>query len=172
MAIIKSFGGKHPKIAASAFIADNAVIIGDVEIGENASIWYGCMIRGDVNYIRIGDGTNVQDNSTIHVSRYHGPTILGKGITIGHSVVLHACDLHDYSFVGMGSVLLDGSKIETHGMLAAGSLLTPNKIVAKNELWAGSPAKLFRAMKPDEIEYIYTSEQNYIRLGAEHKAEV
>lgn len=169
MPIIKPFKGKYPKIADDAFIADDAVIIGDVEIGAKASIWYGCVIRGDVNYIRIGAGTNIQDNSTIHVSRYDGPTIIGSGITVGHKALLHACILEDYSFVGMGAVLLDGSKVNKHGMLAAGAMLAPKKIVPSGELWAGSPAKLFRSLRQEEIDYIYTSEANYIKLGQEHK---
>ncbi|MDF3047530.1 MAG: transferase, hexapeptide repeat family protein [Candidatus Midichloriaceae bacterium] len=169
MPIIKSFKGKYPKIADDAFIADDVVIIGDVEIGSKASIWYGCVIRGDVNYIKIGKGTNIQDDSVIHVSRYNGPTIIGDGVTVGHKVLLHACTLEDYSFAGMGSILLDGSKIEKHGMLAAGALLTPNKTIPSGQLWAGSPAKLLRDMRSDEIEYIYTSERNYIILGQEHK---
>jgi carbonic anhydrase/acetyltransferase-like protein (isoleucine patch superfamily) len=169
MPIIKSFKGKHPKIADDAFIADDAVIIGDVEISSKASIWYGCIIRGDVNSIKIGAGTNIQDGSIIHVSRYNGPIVIGNGVTVGHKVIMHACTLEDYSFVGMGSILLDGSKIEKHGMLAAGAMLTPNKVIPSGQLWAGSPAKILREMRADEIEYIYTSERNYIILGEEHK---
>lgn len=169
MPIIRPFNGKYPKIAEDAFIADDAVIIGDVEIGSKSSIWYGCVIRADVNYIRIGEGTNIQDSSMIHVSRYNGPTIIGSGITVGHKVTLHACTLDDYSFVGMGAILLDRSEVKKHGMLAAGAMLTPKKIVPAGELWAGEPAKFFRAMSKEEIEYIYTSEKNYIKLSAEHK---
>lgn len=169
MAIIKPFNGIYPKIADDAFIADDAVIIGDVEIASKASIWYGTVVRGDVNYIRIGAGTNIQDNSTIHVSRFDGPTIIGEGVTVGHKVLLHACKIHDHSFIGMCSILLDNSVVEEHGMLAAGSMLTPGKVVKSDEMWAGSPAKLFRSMKQDEIDYIYTSEENYIQLAMQHK---
>lgn len=170
MPIIKPFKGKFPKIAPDAFIADDAVIIGDVEIGSKASIWYGVIIRGDVNYIRIGANTNIQDNSTIHVSRYEGPTIVGDGVTVGHDVVLHACILEDHSFVGMKSCVLDGAKIKTHGMLAAGALLSPNKVIESGDMWAGVPAKTFRKMHQSEIDYIYTSRDNYVILGEEHKA--
>lgn len=169
MPIIKSFKGKTPRIADDAFIADDVVIIGDVEIGSKASIWYGTVIRGDVNFIRIGDETNIQDNCTIHVSRYDGPTIIGKGVTVGHNVLLHACTVEDYSFIGMGSTLLDYSVVKTHGMLAAGALLSPKKVIAAEELWAGMPAKLFRSMSQEEIDYIYTSRDNYVLLGQEHK---
>ncbi len=169
MAIIQSYNGKHPKIADSAFIAENAVIIGDVEIGHDASIWYGCVIRGDVNYIRIGAGSNIQDNSTIHVSRYHGPTIVGSGVTVGHKVLLHACILEDHSFVGMGAILLDKSKVESQAMIAAGALLAPNKVVPQNQIWAGNPAKFFRNLRQDETDYIYTSEKNYIELAQIYK---
>jgi gamma-carbonic anhydrase len=169
MAIIKPFNGIYPKIADDAFIADDAVIIGDVEIGSKASIWYGTVVRGDVNYIRIGAGTNIQDNSTIHVSRFDGPTIIGAGVTVGHKALLHACTIHDHTFIGMGSILLDNSIVEEHGMLAAGAMLTPGKVIKSDEMWAGSPAKLFRAMKQEEIDYIYTSEKNYIELAMQHK---
>jgi carbonic anhydrase/acetyltransferase-like protein (isoleucine patch superfamily) len=169
MAIIKPFNGIYPRIADDAFIADNAVIIGDVEIGPKASIWYGCVIRGDVNHIKIGAGSNIQDNSTIHVSRKDGPTIVGKGVTVGHKALLHACILEDYSFIGMGAVLLDGSIVETNGMLAAGALLTQKKVVARGELWAGSPAKFFRLLSQEEIDYIPISEANYIELSGIHK---
>lgn len=164
MPIIRSFKGIMPKIAEDAFIADDAVIIGDVEIASGASIWYGCVLRGDVNYIRVGENSNIQDNSTIHVSRYVGPTIIGKGVTVGHNVVLHACKLYDNSFVGMGAIVLDESKIMQHGMLAAGAVLT-GKTVPAGELWMGMPAAFARKIRQDEIDYIYTSSANYVELA-------
>ncbi len=169
MPLILPYRGVYPKIDDSAFIAEDAVIIGDVEIGAEASIWYGCVIRGDVNYIRIGAGTNIQDNTTIHVGRNHGPTIIGEGVTVGHKALLHACRLHDECFIGMGAQLLDYSVVERHAMVAAGSLLTAKKTVQSGEIWAGNPAKFFRLMHPEEIEDIAGSKERYIKLAAEYK---
>lgn len=169
MAIILPYNGKYPKIADDAFIAKNAVIIGDVEIGSKANIWYGCVVRGDVNHIRIGEGTNIQDGTIVHVNRDNGPTIIGKGVTIGHMALLHACHLHDYSFVGMGAKVIDFAVVETNAMVAAGSLIAPHKKVLSKQLWAGVPAKFFREMSQEEIDYIKISEANYIKLAHEHK---
>lgn len=168
MPLILPYNGVYPQIAPDAFIAQNAVIIGNVEIGSNASIWYGCVLRGDVNYIKVGIGSNIQDNTVIHVSRYNGPTIIGNGVTIGHSALIHAAICEDHSFIGMGSKMLDNSVVKTHGMLAAGALLAPNKIVATGEIWAGTPAKFFRKLSQEEKDYIKTSEDNYIKLGQEY----
>jgi carbonic anhydrase/acetyltransferase-like protein (isoleucine patch superfamily) len=154
MAIIIPYNGKTPKIANDAFIAHNATIIGDVEIGSKSSIWFGCVLRGDVNYIRVGNNTNIQDGTIIHVSRYEGPTIIGNGITIGHQALLHACTLEDHCFIGMASQIIDKAIVESKAMVAAGSLVTPRKIVKTGELWAGIPAKLLRELKPEETEYI------------------
>jgi len=171
MPIIRPYKGIYPSIAEDAFIAEDAVIIGDVVIASGVSIWYGCILRGDVNHIRVGAGTNIQDGSTVHVSRYEGPTIIGAGVTVGHDVTLHACILEDHSFVGMGAIILDGARICTHGMLAAGGLLAPRKSIPARELWGGTPAKLMRNMTDEEIDYIYTSQRNYVELGKSYKAE-
>jgi gamma-carbonic anhydrase len=168
MPVILPYKGKYPKIAEDAFIAANAVIIGDVEIGSKASIWYGCVVRGDVHHIRIGDGTNIQDGTVIHVNRNDGPTIIGKGVTVGHMALLHACILEDHCFVGMGSKVIDNAVVKTHGMVAAGALISPNKIVESKQLWAGVPGKFFRELSQDEIAYIKISEDNYIKLASEH----
>ena len=171
MAIILPYKGKLPKIDSTAFIAENAVIIGDVEIGANVGIWYGCIVRGDVNSIKIGEGTNIQDGTIIHVNRKDGPTIIGKGITVGHMALLHACTLHDHSFVGMGAKVIDYTTVETHAMVAAGAVLSPRKTVKSGELWAGVPAKLMRQMTQEEIDYIKISESNYIKLAKEYLSE-
>lgn len=165
---IISYKGKSPKISPTAFIAPGAIIIGDVEIGDYANIWFGCVIRGDVNYIRIGAGTNIQDNSTVHVTRKTGPTIIGAGITIGHQVVLHACNLEDGCFIGMHSTIMDMAVVETGGMVAAGALVSPHKRIPKGQIWGGNPAKFLRDMRQEEIDYIKVSERNYIELAAEY----
>jgi gamma-carbonic anhydrase len=169
MAIILPYKGTYPRIAGDAFIAANAVIIGDVEIGSKASIWYGCVVRGDVNHIKIGAETNIQDGTVIHVNRKDGPTIIGIGVTVGHMALLHACTIHDYGFIGMGAKVIDHAVVESEAMVAAGALIPPGKVVKKGELWAGVPAKLFRALSEEERKYIYVSKENYIALAAEHK---
>ena len=133
-----------PRIAPDAFIAPNAVIIGDVEIGSQTNVWFNCVIRGDVNTIRIGNRTNIQDGTVIHVTRKTGPTKIGSGVTIGHMVLLHACTLEDNSFVGMQSTIMDNAVVESGGMVAAGAIVTPNKRIPRGQIWAG---KIFPRLK-------------------------
>lgn len=158
-----------PKIADDAFIAPNAVIIGDVEIGSKSNVWFNCVIRGDVNIIRIGERTNIQDGTVIHVTRKTGPTKIGSGVTIGHMALLHACTLEDGSFIGMQSTVMDGAVVESGAMVAAGAIVTPNKRIPKGQIWAGNPAKYLRDLKPQEAEFIKISEDNYVRLAGEYK---
>lgn len=166
--LILPYRGIYPTIAPDAFIAPGAVIIGDVHIGSQSNVWFGCVIRGDVNYIRIGERTNIQDGSVVHVTRKTGPTLIGNGVTIGHSVLLHACTLEDDCFVGMHSTAMDGAVVESGGWLAAGALLTPGKRVPKGQVWAGNPAKYLRDLKDGEISFIPVSAQNYVELGQEY----
>ncbi len=169
--LILPFQGIMPKIHPDAWIAPGAVVIGDVEIGAETSVWFGCVIRGDVNRIRIGERTNIQDNTTIHVTRNTGPTQIGSGITIGHNAMLHACTLEDECFVGMSATVLDGAVVKNGGMLAAGSLLTARKEVPAGALWAGNPAKYFRDLKPQEAEFIGISAENYVNDMKQHRGE-
>lgn len=168
-AIILPYLGIHPTIHPDAFIAPGAVVIGDVHIGAESSVWFGCVIRGDVNSIRIGERTNIQDGTVIHVTRKTGPTTIGSGITIGHRVLIHAAILEDHCFVGMGATLLDFATVETGGFLAAGSMLTSHKHVPTGQMWAGNPAKPFRDLKQDEIDFIPVSAQNYVDLAKDYK---
>jgi carbonic anhydrase/acetyltransferase-like protein (isoleucine patch superfamily) len=170
MALIRDHHGISPRIHPSAFIAENAVIIGDVEIGAHASVWYGCVLRGDLNAIRIGAGTNIQDGTVIHVAADRPgqtpyPTIVGADVTVGHMALLHACTVGDDGFVGMKACLLDGSKIEASGMLAAGALLTPGKVVPSGELWGGSPARFMRTLGPDQDRSFKESAAHYVQLA-------
>lgn len=151
-----------PSIAPDAFIAPNAMIIGDVHIGSQAGIWFGCVVRGDVAPVKIGARTNIQDGTVIHTSRYEGPTIIGSGVTVGHKAILHACTLEDDCFVGMGSILMDKVVVERGGMVAAGALVTPGKRVKAGQIWAGNPAKYFRDMTDAEKAYIAESAANYV----------
>jgi carbonic anhydrase/acetyltransferase-like protein (isoleucine patch superfamily) len=144
------FEGVMPKVAADAFVAPSAAVIGDVTVGAQSGIWFHCVLRGDTNFIRIGARTNIQDGTIIHVNSGNFPTIIGNDVTVGHACIIHACTLEDNAFVGMGATVLDGAVIEAGGMLAAGALLTPNKRIGPNELWQGSPARLWRVMDAEE----------------------
>jgi len=168
-AFILPFNGIMPMIHETAWIAPGAVVIGDVHIGAQTNVWFGCVIRGDVNTIRIGARTNIQDGSVIHVTRKTGPTVIGSGITIGHRALLHACTLEDDCFIGMGASLLDGSTVKSGAYLAAGALLTPNKSVPSGQMWAGNPAKFFRDVTPQEAEFISISASNYVRLAGNYR---
>src|SRR5579862_3529502 len=149
---IYSLDGITPKIAPDAFVAPTAAVIGDVEVGSESGIWFHCLVRGDMNFIRIGARTNIQDGAIIHVDSGVFCTTIGDDVTVGHNAVIHACALKDRAFVGIAATILDGAVIEEGGMLGAGGLLTPGKVIGRNELWTGSPAKLRRVM--DEAERI------------------
>ena len=136
------YRGARPVIDATAFVAEGCRIVGDVEIGAEASIWFNCVIRGDEHAVRIGARSNVQDGTVIHVHSAKQGTFIGADVTIGHKALLHACTIDDGGFVGMGAIVLDEAVIEGGGMLAAGAMLTPGKRVPSGELWAGSPARL------------------------------
>mgnify|MGYP001351767480 CR=1 FL=1 len=161
-----------PKIHESVFIAPSASVIGDVEIGEQSNIWYNCVLRGDVNDIKIGKRTNIQDGTVIHVTTDFSGTYVGDDVTVGHAAILHACTVEDFGFVGMQACVMDGAVVEGHAMLAAGALLTPNKRVPKGQLWAGRPAKYMRDLTQEELDYIKWSSPHYAALGQEHKRNV
>lgn len=164
-ALIRPHHGVTPVIGEGAFVAETAVLIGDVVVGRDASIWYGCVLRGDGNFIRVGDRTNVQDGTIVHIATDAFPTLIGAGVTIGHSATIHACTLEDDSFVGMGATVMDGAVVERHAMVAAGALVTPGKVVRAGELWAGSPARKMRDLTPQEVERIHTSAIHYCELA-------
>ena len=165
-ALIRSHHGVTPTVAASAFVAETAVIIGDVTIGEQASIWYGCVLRGDGNFIRVGARTNIQDGTIVHVNHEREGaagtrTIIGADVTIGHMALIHACTLEDGCFIGMQACVMDGAVVESGAMVAAGALVTPGKRVKRGELWSGSPAKLMRKLTESELKYFsYTVEHS------------
>lgn len=174
MSIVVPFAGSVPSIDASAFVAPNAVVIGNVDISADASIWYNVVLRGDVNRISIGARTNIQDGSVIHVdSAKDGseglPTIIGADVLIGHLVMLHGSTLHDRAFVGLGSIVMDGCTIESDGMLAAGAMLTPGKTIGQRELWVGRPAKYLRMLSDAEVAINRRGVAHYVDLAHAHR---
>jgi carbonic anhydrase/acetyltransferase-like protein (isoleucine patch superfamily) len=173
-ALIRPHHGISPRIADDAFVAETAVVIGDVEIAAGASIWYGCVLRGDSNSIRIGARTNIQDGTVIHVNHDREGaagtrTTIGSGITVGHMALLHACTLEDNCFIGMKACVMDGVVVESGAMVAAGALVTPGKRVKRGELWAGSPAKFMRNLTDAEMAYFAYSADHYCELAASHR---
>lgn len=170
-----TFGGKTPRIDPAAFVAPGARLIGDIEIGPEASVWYNCVLRGDMNRIRIGARTNVQDGTVIHVdpARPGGPSegfpvLIGEEVLIGHMAMIHGCVLHDRAFVGLGSIIMDGCVIESDAMLAAGAMLTPGKRVPSGQLWAGRPARLVRELTADDLAGMQMGVAHYVALARKH----
>jgi carbonic anhydrase/acetyltransferase-like protein (isoleucine patch superfamily) len=156
--VILPFKDKRPQIDETAFIAENAVIIGDVTIGTKSSIWYSCVLRGDMNFIRIGNDTNIQDGTIVHVDSKGYPTILGDRVTVGHMALLHACTLKDDAMIGMQACVMDGAVVGEGSLIAAGALVTPGKQIGPGEVWAGRPAKFLRKVGPDDqkmLDYIW-----------------
>lgn len=169
--ITRPYRDKVPELGARAYIDPAATVIGDVVLGDDVSVWPQTVIRGDVNFIRIGARTNVQDGTVIHVS-HDGPhaklggfaTVIGADVTIGHKAIIHACRIHDAALIGMGAIVLDGAVIEQHGFVGAGALVAPGKTVGEGELWLGNPARKARMLSEAEIEALYYSAQHYVRL--------
>jgi carbonic anhydrase/acetyltransferase-like protein (isoleucine patch superfamily) len=147
---IFALGNLYPRIAADVFVAPGSVVIGDVEIGEGSSIWFNCTLRADIDAIRIGKHSNLQDGTIVHADP-GSPTVIGDDVLVGHMVMLHGATIEDRGFVGMGAMLLNGARVESDAMLGAGSLLTGGKTVATGELWAGRPAKFVRRLSEDQI---------------------
>ncbi|CAA7397738.1 unnamed protein product [Spirodela intermedia] len=167
---------KVPNVDKEAFVAPSASVIGDVQVGRGSSIWYGCVLRGDVNSIRVGSGTNIQDNSLVHVAKSNLagkvlPTIIGDNVTVGHGATLHGCIVEDEAFVGMGAVLLDGVVVEKNGMVAAGALVRQNTRIPTGEVWGGNPARFLRRLTEEELAFIAQSAANYGNLAQVHAAE-
>jgi carbonic anhydrase/acetyltransferase-like protein (isoleucine patch superfamily) len=162
------FLGVSPTIGENVFIAPTAVVIGDAVIGAGTSVWFNCVIRGDVHQIRIGERNNIQDGTIIHVTGGKLGTHLGSDITIGHGAILHACTLEDRCFIGMGAVVLDGAVVESGAMVAAGAVVTPGKRVKSGELWAGNPARMLRRLSDEEIAFFPVSAEKYVELAAKY----
>lgn len=170
MTSIRPYLDRFPVLGPRVYVDEAATVIGDVVLGEDVSVWPGTVIRGDVNHIRIGARTNVQDGTIIHVSHHSPynkagyPTLIGEDVTIGHGTIIHACTIEDQCLIGMGACILDGATVKRQGFLGAGAVLGPGKVVGEAELWLGNPARLARKLSDKEVESLLYSAQHYVRL--------
>src|SRR5512134_3805084 len=169
MPVILPYDGKAPRVAASAFLAEGSVVVGDVAIGEESSVWFQTVVRGDVNHIRIGARTNVQDHSVVHVTGGTHPTVIGDDVTVGHRVVLHGCTVKDRCLVGIGAIVLDGAVLEAESMVGAGALVPPGMVVPSGKLVLGSPARVKRDLTAEEIAFFRNSAARYAGYAARYK---
>ena len=168
---LRPYLDQFPRLGERVYVDPAANVIGDVELADDVSVWPGCVVRGDVNFIRIGARTNIQDGTVIHVS-HDGPharlggfaTVIGEDVTIGHKAIVHACRIGDAALIGMGAIVLDGAVVEPHGFVGAGAVVPPGKTVGRGELWLGNPARKVRVLSEADIEGLYYSAQHYVRL--------
>jgi carbonic anhydrase/acetyltransferase-like protein (isoleucine patch superfamily) len=168
-ASIITYKGITPSIHPSVFLCEGVRIIGDVEIGEDSSVWYNTVIRGDVNYIKIGNRTNIQDMSMLHVTIKKHPLVIGNDITIAHSVTLHGCTVKDKAMVGIGAICLDGSVVESNSIVAAGALVREGFVVPEGTLVAGVPAKVVKELASEEIEHLTEIAPRYVGYVREYR---
>lgn len=166
--MIKEFNGYMPDIDDQCYISESVDIIGNVTIKKGANIWFGTRIRGDMNRIVIGENTNIQENSVVHVD-INSPTIIGKDVTIGHGAIIHGCTISDNVLVGMGAIILNNAKIGNNTIIGAGSLITQGKEFPEGVLILGNPAKIVRELNDDEIKNIKASSKNYVELSKKYK---
>jgi carbonic anhydrase/acetyltransferase-like protein (isoleucine patch superfamily) len=168
--MIFPFRMKMPTLGENVYIAPSAVVIGDVEAGAGASVWFHAVVRGDVERVRIGARSNIQDNATVHVTHDTWPALLGCGITIGHGAVIHGCSIDDHCLIGVGAIVLDGVEIGAECLVGAGALVTPGSKFSPRSLVFGNPAKRVRELRPDEISRLHESAENYVRYAHEYRA--
>lgn len=170
MAIIKELRGKNPVFGTNCFLAENAVIVGDVTMGDDCSIWFSAVLRGDVHSIVMGNKVNIQDNATIHATYLKSPTVIGNHVSIGHNAVVHGCTIHDNVLIGMGAIVMDDCIVESNSLIAAGAVVTKGTHIKEGELWAGMPAKKIKDvpqhLKEGEIERIAN---NYLMYSSWYK---
>lgn len=168
--IIKKLNGKEPQIGNDCFIAENAVLVGDVQMGDQCSIWYSAVLRGDVHYIKMGNKVNVQDNATVHCTYQKHPTEIGNNVSIGHNAIVHGCTIHDNVLVGMGAIIMDDCVIESNSIIAAGAVVTKGTRVTSGSVYAGMPAKKIKDISPEltsgEVDRIAN---NYVKYSSWYK---
>ena len=170
MAIIKELNGHSPKFGNNCFLADNAVVVGEVEMGDDCSIWFSAVVRGDVHFIKMGNKVNIQDNATIHATYQKSPTIIGNNVSIGHNAIVHGCTIHDNVLVGMGAIVMDDCIVESNSIVAAGAVVTAKTHIKEGEIWAGVPAKKVKDVSQNlitgEIDRIAN---NYVKYSSWYK---
>jgi carbonic anhydrase/acetyltransferase-like protein (isoleucine patch superfamily) len=170
--LIVPFKGFTPRIAASAFIAPNAALIGEVEIGDNCSIWFSTVLRGDGPGISVGENSNLQDGTVVHVAARGLRATVGRNVTVGHMALLHACEIQDDAFIGMNATVLDGAVVESGAMVAAGAVVTPRKVVRRSELWAGNPAQKLRDLTEKDFESFRRVVAHYVELARAYRVDI
>ena len=163
--LIEAFQGKYPDLAETTFVAEGAAVIGDVTIGVDSSVWFNATIRGDVNWIRIGESSNIQDNAVVHVSSGSAPAAIGNQVTVGHSAIVHGCRVEDRVLVGIGAIILDHAVINSDCIVGAGSLVTQRLEIPPRSLVLGRPARVVRTLSEEEVESIRRHADNYVTLG-------
>ncbi|MFK7970869.1 MAG: gamma carbonic anhydrase family protein [Bacteroidia bacterium] len=168
MALIKSYKGIHPTLHHKVYLAETAVVVGDVEIGTDSNIWYGAVIRGDVEPIKIGKGTNIQDGAMLHTSTDRVPCIVGDYVTVGHHAILHGCTIHDEVLIGMGAVVLDEAVVPSHTLIAANAVVTEGSKLEGGFIYAGVPARKIKALSPEQIADFRANAEHYIEHAKEH----
>jgi len=174
---LRPFDGRLPVLGERVYVDPASTVIGDVVLGDDVSVWPGTVIRGDVNHVRIGARSNIQDGTIIHVSHHSPfnkagyPTLIGKDVTVGHGTIIHACSIGDLCLIGMGACILDGASIGKYGFVGAGAVVGPGKQVGEAELWLGNPARFARKLSDKEIESLHYSAQHYVRLKDRYLAQ-
>jgi carbonic anhydrase/acetyltransferase-like protein (isoleucine patch superfamily) len=168
--MITTYQDVPPTLGRGVFVAESALVLGRVILGDEANVWYGCVLRGDVGTIRVGARTNIQDLSVVHVTSGTFDTTIGADVTVGHRAILHGCTVEDLVLVGMGAILLDGSVVEPECIIGAGALVSPGTRIPSGSLALGSPAKVVRRLKDAEREHLRSSAQHYVALAREHQA--
>ena len=171
MALIRPWGGKAPRLDETVWVAEGAVVVGEVEIGPQSSLWFGTVVRGDVNSIRIGARTNLQDYTVVHVTAKTHPTVVGDDVTVGHRVTLHGCTIRNRCLIGIGAVVLDGAEVGEDAMVGAGALVPPGMVVPPRTLALGSPARVKRPLTDDEIDALRRSASNYVGYAEHYRRE-
>jgi len=170
MPIIQPYGGRAPRLHPTVYVAPDGVVVGDVEIGEGSSLWFGTVVRGDVNHVRIGARTNLQDHTVVHVTSGTHPTLIADEVTVGHRVVLHGCTVERRALVGIGAIVLDGAVIGEEAMVGAGALVPPGFVVPPRTLVLGSPARVKRPLTGDEIAHLARSAERYAGYAERYRA--
>ena len=168
--MIHAYKGVVPKLHPTAFVEASAQVIGDVELAEEVGVWFTSVIRGDVNFVRIGRGSNIQDGTVIHVNRRGPPTIVEEYVTVGHGARLHGCHIKSHCLIGIGAVVLDGAVLEEECLVAAGAVVSPGTLVSRGSLLMGAPARVKRQVTGADLDLIHRSARNYVALAAEYKA--